>query len=332
MRIARSFRAPFLGAIFSVVFLASAAPRVAAQTASAAVIPAPPFIATPGIGMHHAEQNAADPETAHDSLSGQDLKWDATKKSWVDTKTGQALGFDGELASDGTVIPAPPFIYTPGVGLHQARQNPPPPAAPAQAVPANANNADGATRGYGRYGRRFGAAEPRAYDSAFSQPLRWDGTKNSWIDLRNDEALGYDGAANQARTCGFAEDSVVLKALYDDTDANVIAAVQALSQATADRQSDLAHASQLDKSASSMHDSAIATAERQQAQGLRDKLANAQANYDAANAATLAAWQNFQDSLARLAQCPAAPTAQSESAPRTATPSAGAGFAFVDAD
>jgi hypothetical protein len=255
MRIARSYLAQSFAVLFSFAFLTWAAPPASAQATHATVVPAPPFIQTAGMGVHHAEQNAANPQTAHDTPSGQDLKWDSNKKTWVDGKTGQALGFDGVLASDGTLIPGPPFIYTPGIGLHEARQN----------KPTDPN-----------YSERSNARGPvAAYDAETSQTLRWSRSKNSWIDQSTNQALGFNGAvlnaaASSATTalatsaggsCALAKDSVVLKQIYDESDGNVVAAKQSLSRATADRNADLAEAGLLDKSASSTRDADIAKAQ-----------------------------------------------------------------------
>ncbi len=71
-----------------------------AQGAGETFIPAPPL---------HAERDLSDPERAFDPSTGQNLFWDCVEKTWVDAKTGKALGFKGPRASDGTAIPAPPL-------------------------------------------------------------------------------------------------------------------------------------------------------------------------------------------------------------------------------
>jgi hypothetical protein len=330
--------------LFSFAFLAYAPPRAAGQNTGSTgtiVVPAPPFI-----GNHYATQDKNDPETAHDKWTGQDLKWDRDKKSWVDIKTGQALGFDGQLASDGSVIPAPPFIDTPGMGLHEAAQ---------QKVTQN--------NGHGNPGL--------AFDDATHQILHWDPAKQSWFDttwdpntrsrIETGPALGFSGLALNAGApaalsttaatppptaiptsetggagpCPDAEECVVLKQIYDEADARVIAASQALTQATADRESDLTQAAQLDRTPSRRGDPDVSKAEHEQAQGLRDKLPNAQANYDAAAKACLAAWENYQNCLKGLLKdCPPKSTAQTGHGTGAAAMGAGAlsGFAFVGAD
>ncbi len=342
MSMARRLRAPFSALVFSLAFLACAQPRAAAQNPGATgtiVVPAPP------IGSHYAKQNDNNPETAHDRWTGQDLKWDREKKSWVDTKTGQALGFDGQLASDGSVIPAPPFILSPKIGMHEAEQEKPT-----------------AYNGHG---------DPElAFDSAAHQILRWDREKQSWFDttwdpntrsrIETGQPLGFHGVvvnpgapaassaaapappttvpaseAGGAVPCPAVEDCAVLQQIYRDADARSVAAAQALIQAQADRDSDLAQAAQLDQSASHQRDTDVSKAEHGQAQGLRDKLPNAQANYDAAAKAALDAWQNWQNCLKRLlTDCPPKVAVQTSSGTGAAAMGAGAlaGFAFVGED
>ncbi len=89
---------------------------------------------------------------------------DAAKKSWVDQKTGEALGFDGKLASDGTIIPAPPAAWIdPGDGpkyQHLATQD-----------INNPEIAHGFTHSY-----KGEVAEPGGLR------YHWDRAKNSWVD------------------------------------------------------------------------------------------------------------------------------------------------------
>lgn len=317
MSTSRRLRAPVCALLFSFAFLACVPPRAAGQntgTTGTIVVPAPPFI-----GSHYATQDKNDPETAHDKWTGQDLKWDRDKKSWVDIKTGQALGFDGQLTSDGAVIPAPPFINDSKIGLHEARQE-----------KQTDNNGHG---------------NPElAYDSSTRQMLQWNWYKQSWFETIWDPntrlrvnvgpALGFNGvpvnanaptpptavaptppaaaiaATETAPPCPTPEECAKLQEIYREADARSVAAAQALIQATADRESDLAQAAQLDKSASHRGDSDVSKAEHQQAQGLRDKLSNAQANYDAAAKAALAAWENWQNCLKGLKDCPPKEPAQ----------------------
>jgi len=317
MSTSRRLRGPLCALLFSFAFLACAPPRAAGQntgTTGTIVVPAPPFIISnaPGGVTHYAKQNEKDPETAHDEWTGQDSKWDRAKKSWVDTKTGEALGFDGQLASDGTVIPAPPFITTPGKGLHEARQE--------------------KTAEYNGHGN-----PELAFDNTSNQILFWDREKQSWFDTKWDDgtqsrietgpALGFNGvlvnpnATGTAQiaappllpasetgvmgACPDAENCVLLQQIYLEADDRSDTAAQELIQATFDRDSDLEQAARLDKSASQQRNADISKAERQQAQGLRDKLPNAQANYDAAAKAALDAWQEWQNCLKGLLKdCP----------------------------
>ncbi|GEM_PF-5140805 len=157
------------------------------------IIPAPPVI--PGVDKdaslraihglrglpdelptHQARQDPTDPTRAFDPTTGQNLHWDPSKQTWVDSRTGQDLGFDGALASDGAIVPAPPII--PGVDdvvlrvggwypgspgpTHQARQDPTDPT--------------------------------RAFDSTTGQNLHWDPNKQTWVDSQTGRDLGFDGA------------------------------------------------------------------------------------------------------------------------------------------
>jgi hypothetical protein len=292
---------------------ASNSEAASAQNSGSVIVPAPPFISTPGIGIHNAQQNQDNLETAHDRQSGQDLKWDRAKKSWVDTKTGQAVGFDGQVARDGSLIPAPPFVVTAGVGLHQARQN----------RPTDGNR---------------GEDIASAFDYQTGQELRWQPERQSWIDLRTGLLLGFHGALENSGapgstsagnnrsaeiggvgTCPTGESCAILKQIYDAADALTLMTGQALTEASAGKQGDLAQAAQLDQSASRRGiDPEIAKAQRQQAQGLRDKLPNAQANYDAAAKAALTAWANYRDCARRLVKdCPPKKSASASQRPDT---------------
>jgi hypothetical protein len=326
MSTARRLRAPLYALLFSFAIVAGAPPRAAAQDTGAIIVPAPPFIITNGVGTHYAKQNDNNPEMAHDRWTEQDLKWDRAKKSWVDTKTGEALGFDGQLASDGAVIPAPPFINTPGKGLHEAKQE--------------------KTAEYNGHGN-----PELALDNTSNQILYWDREKQSWFDTKWDDgtqsrietgpALGFNGVAVNANAtgtptspvttstlpttvhasetggvgpCPDAENCVLLQQIYFEADRRAAATAQTLTQAQADRENDLAQAAQLDKSASRRGDPDVSKAEQQQAQGLRDKLLNAKANYDAAAKAALDAWQNWQNCLKGLLKdCPPKKPAQAAS-------------------
>ena len=124
-------------------------------------IPSPPAVKTGGT-EHQALQDLNSPTHAAVTGTGQTLTWDPTKKSWIDDKTGEALGFQGALAKDGTVIPAPPVLSDrPGVH-HQAQQD--------------KNDPE------------------RAYDSRTGQNLKWDRTKASWVDAKTGNVVGFSGA------------------------------------------------------------------------------------------------------------------------------------------
>jgi hypothetical protein len=124
-----------------------------ATTAPAALIPAPPG---------SAQQDLQQPDHAFDSTTGQNLVWDADRKSWIDTKSGQALGFQGALAKDGTVIPAPAPSVAKSGAKTQAKQDPSDPE--------------------------------RAYNAVTGQNLVWVRAQSAWIDTKSQKNVGFQGA------------------------------------------------------------------------------------------------------------------------------------------
>src|ERR1035437_4979988 len=134
------------------------------------VVPPPPRMydetRESGDRGHQAEQDPIDPEKAFDSKTGQNLFWDCIKKTWVDSKTGKALGFQGAHDKDGEVVPPPPRMYDEtresGDRGHQAEQDPIDPE--------------------------------KAFDSKTGQNLFWDCIKKTWVDSKTGKALGFQGA------------------------------------------------------------------------------------------------------------------------------------------
>lgn len=113
-----------------------------------------------------AEQDPNDPERAYDPKTGQNLHWDCNKKTWVDSKTGKRLGFEGGRASDGEIIPPPPPTYDEsrpsGDRGSQAKQD---------------------------------SSDPKhAYDSKTGQNLHWDSKEKTWKDSKTGKSLGLKGA------------------------------------------------------------------------------------------------------------------------------------------
>jgi hypothetical protein len=121
--------------------------------------PAPALIPAP---RGSAQQDLQQPDHAFDSATGQNLVWDRDRKSWIDAKSGQALGFQGALAKDGTVIPAPAPSSAKDGTKTQARQDPNDPE--------------------------------RAYNPISGQNLVWDRARGTWIDSRSQKNVGFQGA------------------------------------------------------------------------------------------------------------------------------------------
>jgi len=127
--------------------------------------PAPKLIpAPPG----QAQQNLNQPDCATDLATGQGLKWNPDRNSWINATTGQAVGFQGLVARDGTPIPAPPMISGRTGGKHQARQDP----------------------DYPDY----------AHDAITGHDLKWDRDRNTWIDTKTGNAVGFQGASVSSAT------------------------------------------------------------------------------------------------------------------------------------
>jgi len=139
-----------LGTVASIV---PASGTAHAQAAASAVIPAP---------LGNAQQDLQQPDHAFDATTGQSLVWDASRRSWIDTKSGQALGFQGALAKDGAVIPAPAPNISKSGAKTLAKQDPSDPE--------------------------------RAYNSVTGQNLVWDRAQSAWIDTRSQKNVGFQGA------------------------------------------------------------------------------------------------------------------------------------------
>jgi RHS repeat-associated protein len=184
-----SAMAPAIGLtlILTVLPTAGAQTTSTQQESSGTIIPAPPIIVDghtmfvppfsepeASVKKHQAQQDPNDPTHAHDSTTGQNLYWDPDKNTWVDSSTGESVGFDGVQTNGGIIVPAPPIVvdghtmFVPpfsepeaSVKKHQAQQDPTDPT--------------------------------HAFDPTTGQNLYWDPDKNTWVDAKTDESLGFDG-------------------------------------------------------------------------------------------------------------------------------------------
>ena len=123
------------------------------QPAGSPVIPAPPG---------NAQQDLQQSDHAFDPTTGHHLVWDAGKKSWIDMQSGQAVGFQGAIAKDGTAIPAPAPSIAKSGAKSQATQDPNDPE--------------------------------RAYNSVTGQTLVWNRAQSAWIDTKSQKNVVFQGA------------------------------------------------------------------------------------------------------------------------------------------
>ena len=167
------------GAVQSPYVAANPAAPLRLQPSGPSVIPPPPMREFPdpkrGAGqparMTQAKQQFVNPERAYDPETGESFFWDCTKKSWINSKTHQAVGFQGGKATDGEVIPPPPKLELADsermteeglvARITQAKQDTDNPA--------------------------------RAFDPDSKQVLVWDPRQNTWIDTKTGEAIGFIG-------------------------------------------------------------------------------------------------------------------------------------------
>jgi RHS repeat-associated protein len=136
-------------------------------------------------GPHQAQQDPTDPTHAHDSVTGQNLYWDPDKNTWVNSATGQSVGFDGVLTSNGTIIPAPPVFHglvPTWTGANWSSVGVPDP------------QATGASVSQGPHQAQQDPTDPtHAFDATTGQNLNWDPDKNTWVDSKTGVSVGFDG-------------------------------------------------------------------------------------------------------------------------------------------
>jgi hypothetical protein len=140
------------GTVMAAIIFCCAAAH-AQNAAPSPVIPAPPG---------NAQQDLQQSDHAVDPATGHSLVWDAGRKSWIDMQSGQALGFQGAVAKDGTVIPAPAPSVAKSGAKSLAKQDPNDPE--------------------------------RAYNPVTGQTLVWNRADSAWIDTRSQKNVGFQGA------------------------------------------------------------------------------------------------------------------------------------------
>ncbi len=188
-----SIMARLLSSAVRMVLIVAALRPAAAQTttpvtgSSGTIIPAPPIFiwpygpirSLPELGPQtqvrdiRREQDPTDPTHAYDSTTGQNLYWDPANQTWVDSATGENVGFDGvKTSSAGSSFRRRRSFMAMGYSLlltgagpqtsgHQAQQDPTDPT--------------------------------HAFDSTTGQNLYWDPDNNTWVDSTTGESLGFDG-------------------------------------------------------------------------------------------------------------------------------------------
>ena len=109
--------------ILSAVVFCSAAATAAAQNGEKFVVPPPPRLSTgPNQPVHQPRMQ--EPGNAYDWMTKRSYFWSCDKKTWVDNKTGQEIGYDGFAAKNGDIIPPPERDALTGVRAVQSAANP----------------------------------------------------------------------------------------------------------------------------------------------------------------------------------------------------------------
>jgi RHS repeat-associated protein len=189
------FLNPAIRLLLTVAAIQLAGAQTTTPQQSETIIPAPPIIqggsdallrfinsvrgrSYGAVPTHQAQQDPTDPTHAHDATTGQNLYWDPDKKTWVDSSTGEGVGFDGVQTDGGTVIPAPPIIQ-----------------GGSDAFLRFINSVRG--RSYGAVPTHQAQQDPtdptHAVDSITGQNLFWNPDKNTWVDSKTGQSLGFDG-------------------------------------------------------------------------------------------------------------------------------------------
>ncbi|HEV2486529.1 MAG TPA: hypothetical protein VGT08_13425 [Terracidiphilus sp.] len=150
-----------------------------------------PITSPEELKRHQAKQDPNDPTHAFDSSTGQNLSWDSSKNTWVDSESGQSVGFDGAQTSNGTIIPAPPIMYYPQ-GQNQPNQ-PVVPGTQALPIAPGQGPVSGPDELKSHQAKQDPSDPTHAFDSTTGQNLFWDSSKNSWVDSQTGQSLGFDG-------------------------------------------------------------------------------------------------------------------------------------------
>ena len=158
---------------------ANVATAMAAPGVAAGIVPPPPVreIADPKrpagqpARLTQAKQQFVNPERAYDPNTGESFYWDCAKKTWFDSKTHVAVGFQGGKTSEGAVIPPPPKL---------------------EVADSERVTSEGLMARITQ-GKQDADNPARAVDPESKQILVWDHRQRSWIDTKTGEAIGFLG-------------------------------------------------------------------------------------------------------------------------------------------
>jgi hypothetical protein len=146
--------------IFSLLFccaFATASAQTPAVPGSAVIIPPPPKVHG-AAGQRDHQARLVAPGRAYDDVTGARYTWSCTRKTWVDDRTHQEIGFDGFQGPNGEIIPPPEPNYGTGVQPVQSSSDP-----------------------------------AHAVDVKTGTDLRWDSVRRSWQNTKTGQYVRAQG-------------------------------------------------------------------------------------------------------------------------------------------